>query len=85
MEEIIITLLNHVPTEYAIYATLLCGVCSVICTFWKAPTPEANGFIKFIYKVVNILGMNFGKAQNADDKEQEEHQKKQPKQEHVNN
>lgn len=68
MEEIVNYLLQSVPGEYAIYVSLLCTVCGIISTFWKIPAEDANIFVKAIYKLVNILGMNWGKAQNADDK-----------------
>lgn len=67
MEEILSEIIGIIPAQYGVYVTCVCAGCAVICTFWKAPDEKANAFVRFVYKVVNILGMNVGKAKNHDD------------------
>lgn len=67
MEEILAQIIGIIPAEYTVYVTFVCALCALISTFWKAPSEDANIIIKFIYKLVNILGLNVGKATNADD------------------
>lgn len=71
MEEILSEIIGIIPAQYGVYVTCVCAGCAVICTFWKAPDEKANVFVRFVYKVVNLLGMNVGKAKNADDAEKE--------------
>lgn len=74
MEELLSELIGIIPAEYAVYVTFVCAVCAVVCTFWNAPDEKANGFVKALYRVVNVLGLNVGKAKNADDAEKEKKQ-----------
>lgn len=67
MEEILSELISIIPAQYGVYVTCLCAGCAAICTIWKAPDKNANTLVKIVYKVVNILGMNVGKAKNHDD------------------
>lgn len=71
MEEILAELIGIIPAEYTVYVTFVCALCALVCTFWKAPGENANVFVKFVYRVVNILGLNVGKAKNADDAQNE--------------
>lgn len=71
MEEILSELIGIIPAQYAVYVTCVCALCAAVCTIWKAPDEKANTLVKFVYKVVNLLGMNVGKAKNADDAEKE--------------
>ncbi len=71
MEEILSEIISIIPEQYGVYVTCLCAGCAAICTLWKAPDEKANTLVKFVYKVVNLLGMNVGKAKNADDAEKE--------------
>ena len=38
-----------------------------ISAVWPRPADDANVVVRFLYTVVNALGFNAGKAQNADD------------------
>ncbi len=67
MEEILSELIGIIPAQYMVYVTCLCAVCAVLSTIWKSPDENANAFVRLVYKVVNILGMNVGKAKNHDD------------------
>lgn len=71
MEEILYELIGIIPAQYSVYVAFACTLCAVVCTIWKAPDEKANTLVKFVYKVVNLLGMNVGKAKNADDAEKE--------------
>lgn len=71
MEELLAEIIGIIPAQYTVYVTFVCAGCALIASFWKAPDEKANAFVRFVYKVVNILGMNVGKAKNADDAEKE--------------
>ncbi len=74
MEEMVAELIGIIPAEYTAYVTCACAVCAVVCTFWKTPDEKANVFVKAVYKIVNVLGLNVGRAKNADDAEKEKKQ-----------
>ena len=51
---------------YALIGSILlfvCGLAALICTVLPAPKEDASA----LYKVLNLLGANAGKAANADD------------------
>ncbi len=55
---------------YAILGSVLvfvCGLAALICTVLPAPSNESGTVYKAIYKILNLLGANAGKAANADD------------------
>lgn len=45
----------------------VCGLAALICTVLPAPSAASGVLYKVIYKILNILGANAGKAANADD------------------
>lgn len=45
----------------------ICGLAALICTVLPAPKEDASVVYKAIYKILNLLGANAGKAVNADD------------------
>ena len=61
---------NDVFGSYAGLILTLMGVCAAVCALLPAPTETSNTFYKAIYKVLNWIAMNIGKATNADDAEQ---------------
>ena len=55
---------------YALIGSILlfvCGLTALICTVLPAPKEDASAVYKALYKVLNLLGANAGKAANADD------------------
>lgn len=67
MEEIISELFG----SYAGLVLAIMGVCAAVSALLPAPTEDSNVVYKAVYKVLNWLGANIGKAKNADDAAQE--------------
>lgn len=67
MEEIITELFG----SYAGLVLSVMGVCAAVAALLPAPTEDSNVVYKAVYKVLNWLAMNIGKARNADDVAQE--------------
>lgn len=57
-------------STYAFLGSVLvfvCGLAALVCTVLPAPDEKSGTFYRVIYKVLNTLGANAGKAKNADD------------------
>ena len=67
MEEMITELFG----SYAGLVLSIIGVCAAVSALLPAPTEDSNVVYRWVYKVLNWLGANFGKAKNADDAAQE--------------
>lgn len=67
MEEII----SEIFGSYAGLVLSLMGVCAAVAALLPAPSADSNVVYKAVYKVLNWLAMNIGKAKNADDAAQE--------------
>ena len=63
MEELITDLFG----TYAGLVLSIMGVCAAVAALLPAPTEDSNVVYKAVYKVLNWLAMNIGKAKNADD------------------
>lgn len=50
----------------------ICGLAALICTVLPAPTETSSAIYRGLYKVLNLLGANAGKAANADDVAQQD-------------
>ena len=60
-------LLNSQTGTLALIVTALGGLCALIAAFLPAPDEKSGRAYRVIYTVVNWIGCNVGKAQNADD------------------
>ena len=60
-------LLNSQTGTLALIVTALGGLCALIAAFLPAPGEKSGRAYRVIYTVVNWIGCNVGKAQNADD------------------
>lgn len=49
------------------YITLTIAVCAAVATILPAPGPDASPVWVAIYRALNLVGANFGRARNADD------------------
>lgn len=67
MEELISELFG----SYAGLVLAIIGVCAAVSALLPAPTEDSNVVYRWVYKVLNWLAMNIGKAKNADDAAQE--------------
>lgn len=67
MEELISELFG----SYAGLVLSIIGVCAAVAALLPAPTEDSNVVYRWVYKVLNWLAMNVGKAKNADDAAQE--------------
>lgn len=67
MEELISELFG----SYAGIVLAIIGVCAAVSALLPAPTEDSNVVYRWVYKVLNWLAMNVGKAKNADDAAQE--------------
>ena len=67
MEELITELFG----SYAALVLSVMGVCAAVAALLPAPAADGNVVYRAVYKVLNWLAMNVGKARNADDAAQE--------------
>ena len=67
MEEIITDMFG----TYAGLVLSIMGVCAAVAALLPAPAEDSNVVYKGVYRVLNWLAMNVGKAKNADDAAQE--------------
>ncbi len=65
--DIVAVLLTYFPDSWGGWVTLVVTVCAAVAAVWSRPTDDANIFVRMLYAVVNAVGFNAGKAQNADD------------------
>lgn len=56
--------------EYAPLVLALFGVCAAVAALLPAPGETSGTAYRIAYRLLNWLGMNVGKAKNADDAEQ---------------
>lgn len=52
---------------YLPYITLAMALCATVATVLPAPGPDANPLWVAAYRLVNMVGANFGRAKNAAD------------------
>ena len=43
------------------------GLCAAVCALLPAPAEDSNVVYRVVYKILNWIAMNIGKAENADD------------------
>ena len=63
MEELITDLFG----TYAGLVLSIMGVCAAVAALLPAPTEDSNVVYRALYKLLNVLAVNVGKAKNADD------------------
>ena len=51
----------------AVVISLLCTASAIAAAFMSAPTETSGAFYKVVYRFVNALAINVGKAKNADE------------------
>ena len=59
----LMSLLNFVPTQDAVYVAAACGVAAALDA-WLPPTPAGSGW-SGARKVLSVLGQNYRNATNA--------------------
>ena len=67
--EVLSQLFASVLGDYwgAVIISLLCTVSAILAAFMSAPTETSGVFYKVVYRCVNALAVNMGKAKNADE------------------
>lgn len=65
--DIVATIIGWLPESWGQWITFVVTICAAISAVWPRPADDANVVVRFLYTVVNALGFNAGKAQNADD------------------
>ena len=63
MEELI----NELFGSYAGLVLSVMGVCAAVAALLPAPSESSGVIYRTVYKVLNLLAVNVGKATNADD------------------
>ena len=63
MEEFI----NQFFGSYAALVLSVIGVCAALAALLPAPSNDSNAVYKVVYKILNFLAANIGKAKNASD------------------
>ena len=61
------SLTNVDPETLALGSAAVSGVASFVCAFLPAPKVDSGLLYRAVYGLLNWLGCNKGKAQNADD------------------
>lgn len=65
--DIVAVLLTCFPDSWSGWVTLAVTVCAAVSAVWSRPADDAGVAVRILYAVVNAVGFNAGKAQNADD------------------
>lgn len=60
-------LIACLPDSWSGWVTLAVTVCAAVSAVWSRPADDAGVAVRILYAVVNAVGFNAGKAQNADD------------------
>lgn len=61
------TFINDLFGTYAGLVLSIMGVCAAVAALLPAPTEDSNVVYRVLYKALNVLAANVGKAKNADD------------------
>lgn len=67
MEELISELFG----SYAGLVLAIMGVCAAVSALLPAPSEQSGAVYRVLYKLLNLLAVNVGRAKNADDAAQE--------------
>ena len=67
MEELI----NELFGTYAELVFAVMGVCAAVAALLPAPSEGSGTLYRVLYRVLNMLAVNVGRAKNADDAAQE--------------
>ena len=51
----------------AVILSIACTASAICAAFMSAPTETSGAFYKVVYKGINALAVNVGKAKNADE------------------
>lgn len=62
--DLVATILSYLPESWGGWVTLVIAICAGVCAVLPAPSDSSNAFYKFVYKAINAIGFNFGKAKN---------------------
>lgn len=63
-------LINDIFGSWAGIVCAIIALCAAIAVALPAPNDQSNSVYRVIYKALNWIAMNWGKATNADDAEQ---------------
>lgn len=70
MEELVTQLVEFLSAlggGWAVAVAFVCALCAAVAIVLPAPKADANVLWRFVYRLVNVLGANVGKARNHDD------------------
>ena len=70
MEELIAQILAYVSglgEGWAVTAAVFVAVCAALAATLKAPGENASVWWRVLYGLINMIGMNVGRARNHDD------------------
>lgn len=67
MEELI----SEIFGSYAGLVLSLMGVCAAVSALLPAPSEKSGAAYRVLYRLLNVLAVNVGRAKNADDAAQE--------------
>ena len=64
-------MIMEVCGSYAGLVLSLMGVCAAVAALLPAPSEESGAVYRVLYRLLNLLAVNVGRARNADDAAQE--------------
>ena len=70
MEELVmqfVQFLTGLGGGWAVAAAFVCALCAAVAIILPAPKADANALWRFIYRLINVLAGNVGRAKNFDD------------------
>lgn len=70
MEEVLnqlIQFLVELGGSWAVGVAFVCALCAAVAIVLPAPSEGSSSLWRFVYRLINVLGANVGKAKNFDD------------------
>lgn len=60
-------LASILPADLLVWVTTIVAICAAIATVLPAPKEESNVVYRAVYRVIQWVALNLGKAKNSED------------------